>query len=228
MLSGRLKTLLSERGLSIGEFAEMCDLPLETVRNIYYGKSVDPKLSTAMKMADALHLSLNCLVGKCSHTPAEKVLIANYRKCGKHGQAVIELIAKYEASAIRYEREGKDRHKIPCIVPTGDIHKGIVYDLCETTEIETSVKDAYVAVQMTNNDLAPIYCKGDILLFENRFPQNNEHGAFLITNRIYIRKYMEEDKQYRLKCLHRHGEDIILKRMNEVDYIGAVIDVIRE
>jgi SOS-response transcriptional repressor LexA len=104
----------------------------------------------------------------------------------------------------------------------------MVYDLCDTIEIDTNSHDAYIAIQMTNNDFAPVYCKGDIILFENRFPQHAEYAAFLIADRIYLRKYLEEGKTYRLQCLHKHGEDIVLKRMDEADYIGTIIGVVRE
>ena len=81
---------------------------------------------------------------------------------------------------------------------------------------------------MTNNDLVPVYCKGDIILIENRFPNNREYGAFFKDGRAYIRQYIEEDGQYRLRCLHKQGEDIILKRMDQIEYIGTCIDVVRE
>ena len=228
MFVTRLRSLLSERRISINDFAEMCDLPLETVKNVYYGKTTDPKLSTAVKMAEALNLSVNCLIGKCSHTPSERVLLENYRSCGKHGKAIIELIARYEAGAIKSDRERKDMHKIPCIIPHGDIHNGIIYDLCDTIEIETTISNAYIGIQMTNNDLSPAFCRNDILLFENRFPTNTETAAFFKADRIYIRKFIEEDGKYKLKCLHKYDNDIIIKRMDEVEYLGTIIGVVRE
>lgn len=227
-LSERMRQLMNERGWSIQYVAKIAGLPEETVKNIYYAKTPDPKISTIMKLAEAFNLSVNCLMGKCSHTPAERALLRNYRACGMHGKAIIELIAKYEAGAIKNEREGKDKHKIPCIVPQGEIRKGIIYDLCETVEIETTVKEAYIAIQMTNNDLAPVYCKDDILLLENRFPKHGEKAAFYMGDRVYIRKFIDEGKQYKLQCLHKYDADIILKRMDEADYIGTCIGVVRE
>lgn len=227
MLGERLRTVLNERGISVNEFAEMCDLPVDTVKGIYYGKSVDPKLSTAAKMAEALQLSINCLMGKCQHTPAERALLRNYRSCGKHGKNVIEIIARYEASAVKVERDTKGKHKIPCIVPHGDISKGIVMETCETIETETSVEGADIAIQITTNALAPFYCKDDILLLENRFPANGEKAVFYTTEKAYIRKFIEEGGKYYLKSLHKQGEDIILKRMDEIDYIGTIISVLR-
>lgn len=228
MLGERLRAVLNERQISVYEFAKMCDLPIDTVKGIYYGKSVDPKLSTAAKMADALGMSINCLMGKCPHTLAERTLIRNYRSCGKHGKSVIEIIARYEATAAKAERDAKEKHKIPCVVPSGNIHKGIVLDTCETVEIETSIEGADIAIQFTNNDLAPLYCKNDILLLENRFPSSGEMAVFYTSDKAYIRKFIDENNKYRLKCLHNQGDDIILKRMDEIDYLGTVISVIRE
>lgn len=227
MLGTQLRKYLSERDLSISEFAEMCDLPLETVRNVYYGKTTDPRLSTVEKMANALQMSINCFLGKCANTPQERAILNNYRSCGTHGKSIIELIARYEAGAAKSERESKETHRIPCLIPHGDIRNGIVYDLCETVEIETFAKEAYVAIKMINNDLAPIYCKDDIILFEDRFPSNGEYAGFFKDGRAYIRKFIEESGVYRLKCLHRSGEDIVLKRMDEIDYIGTCIAAVR-
>ena len=227
IFSERMKREMDIRGWSKEYVAEHSELPLETIRNIYYGKTNDLKLTTALKIADVFGLSVNCMVGRCPHTASERALVHNYRNCGKHGKSIIELIAKYEASAVKIEREGKAKHKIPCIVPQGHLRKGIIYELCETVEMETTVAEAYIAIQMTTNDLAPTYCKGDVLLFENRFPDPGEKAAFYSKDRMYIRKFMEEEGRYRLKCLHQYDEDIILKRMDEIEYIGTCIGVMR-
>ncbi len=229
MITGiRLRELLTSRGISIGEFSEMCGLPLETVRNIYYGKTTDPKISTVMQMAAALNLSVNCFMGKCSHTHEERLLLQHYRACGHHGKSLIALTAKYEAMIAKESRESLDKHRIPCLIPHGDVYDGIDYDKCETTDVETSVQKAFVAFKMITNDFVPVYCKGDTILLENRFPADGEYAIFYRNGRAYIRKYIEEGKQYRLKCLHNRGEDIVLKRMDEIEYIGTCCGVIRE
>ena len=228
MISERLRQLTNERGWSIQQLAEICDLPLETVRNVYYGKTTDPKISTVMKMAKAFNLSVNCFMGQCNHTPQERVLLRNYRSCSNHGKNLIEFVSKYEASASNTERTSTDKHRVPCLIPHGDIRKGIIYETCTTSDYETSVKEAFVGIQMNNNDLAPQYCKGDIILFENRFPSNKEFAAFFREGKAYIREFIEEDGRYRLRSLHSQGEDIILKRMDEIEYIGTCCGVIRE
>ena len=227
MLRERFITLLAEKDWSLEYFSEVSGVPLETAKNIKLGKTTNPRLDTLEKTAAAFGLSINCLIGKCPHTPEEKALLRNYRSCGTHGKSIIQLIAKYEATSAKSDRESKDKHKIPCLVPHGDVSKGIIYDACETKEIETSVSEAYVAIMMPTNTFAPHYCKGDVVLFENRFPNHGECAAFYKTDRAYIRKFIEEDRQYRLKCLHSQGEDIILKRMDEIEYIGTCCGVVR-
>lgn len=227
IISKRLQEILIELGWTKETLADKSGLPLETIRNIYYGKTPDPKVSTVLAIAEATGHSMNCLMGKCPHTPVEKAILRNYRSCGPHGKAIIELIAKYEAGSVKSEREAFDKHMIPCLLPHGDIHKGIIYDTCETVEIETSTPEAYIAIQMTSNDLAPKFCKGDVILLENRFPANGEYSAFFRGDRVYIRKFIEEDGHYRLKCLHNHDTDIILRRMDEVQYVGTCCGVVR-
>lgn len=227
MLGSRLRELLNESGISKEKFAEMCDLPLETVRNVYYGRTPDPKVSTVLKMAKALGIGVNCLMGQCEHTTEEKALLNRFRQCGKHGRSLIMLTAKYEALTAKQDRESTDTHKIPCLVPTHDVYKGLIYDECETVEIWTTVPEAYVALKMPDNNFVPIFCAGDIILLENRFPKHGEYGMFYIDKRAYVRKFLEENGQYRLQSLHSWNNDIVVKDLTKVDYIGTYCGVVR-
>lgn len=228
MLGTRLRELLAARKISKEEFAIMCDLPMETVRNIYYGKTPDPKVSTVMKMAKALEISVNCLMGQCQHTLDERVLLQHYRGCGNHGKSLILFTAKYECLTAKDERDAIGKRPIRCIIPTKDnIRQGVVYDEADAEEIYTTNAEACMGIKMTNNDLVPLYCKGDVILVANRFPANKDYGVFYKDGRIYIRQYIEEDNYYRLKCLHNYGEDMIFKRMDEIEYLGTCCGVIR-
>ena len=226
MLSKRIKELLIIHKMTKEELAEKCGLPIETVRNIYYGKTTDPKVSTLIKISNVLNTSVNSLMGE-SVTSDERKLLEYYNNCGLHGKSLILLTAKYEALTAKNERESKLRHTIPCLVPYGNIIQGIVYDTCKTEEIYITNKDAYTAIKITTNDLLPIYCKGDIILIANRFPENGEHGVFYGNGKAYIRQFIEESNGYILKSLHNQSEDMVFNRMNEIEYIGTCCDVVR-
>lgn len=227
MLGERLRELMAINKITKEELAEKCDLPLETIRNIYYGKTNDPKVSTVMRIAKVFNLSVNCLMGECQHTPEERALLQYYRACGHHGKSLVLLTAKYEALTAKAEREATGGHNVPCLIPHGDIYHGIIYDNCETQEIHTTNNEAYVAIKITNNCLVPVYCKDDIILISNRFPENNEYGVFYKNGRAYIRRYLEQDGKFMLKCLHNYSKDMTFKRMDEIEYIGTCCGVIR-
>lgn len=227
MLGERLRELLAVNKMSKEELAERCDLPLETIRNIYYGKTTDPKVSTVLKISQVFNISVNCLMGQCQHTPQERALLQYFRACGHHGKNVVLISAKYEALAAAEEREATGGHTIPCLFPDGDIYHGIDYDTCRTEEIFTSNDMADVAIKMTNNCLMPVYCKGDVILITHRFPVNNEYGVFYYHGRAYIRQYVEADGHYILKCLHKYDKDMIFKRMDDIEYLGTCCGVVR-
>ncbi|MGN0327125.1 MAG: helix-turn-helix domain-containing protein [Lachnospiraceae bacterium] len=225
-LSGTLKELISAKNISLSDVADLSGVPYETVRNIYYGKVTDPKISTVVQISKALDVSVDYLLGE--QNSVEMDILRLYHMCGTHGKSLIHLVAKYEATAAKEERNSIDKHRIPCLVPIGNEEDGILYNSCEIIEINTSKKEAYVGIEITTNNFAPSYCKDDIILLENRFPSNGEWGVFYKEEKAYLRKYIEESGQYRLECVHNRGQDFVLKRMNEMECVGTCIGVVRE
>lgn len=227
MLGEKLREILAVKGISKDELAEMCDLPLETIKNIYYGKTTDPKISTVLKISKALNISVNCIMGECSHSMEERALLGYFRECGEHGKRMALLVSKYEALLAKDERKSEEKRSVPCLIPQGDIHQGIDYDKCEIKDVYTIREDACMALKIINNDYVPTYCKGDILLIANRFPANNEIGIFYSNGKAYLRQYLEEENQYRLKCLHNCAKDMVFKRMDEIEYVGTCCGILR-
>jgi len=229
MITEVLRKLMKEHGMSVDDVADAANISSDTVKNVAYPNRVsDPKVSTVLAIAKVFNVSVNYMCGEPFMAPDEVELIENYRGCSVHGKNRIEMIARYEV-ATGDEIDKFGRRKIPCSVPPQiDVRKGIMYDSCDTKYIWTSVEEAELAIEMVGNDLSPLYCKGDKLLFANRFPANGEHAAFIMDQKVYIRKFIEADGQYRLKCLHNEGKDIVVKRMDQIEYLGTCIGVVRE
>lgn len=57
-IKARILRLCEERGISINKLATMCALPPSSVKNILYGRSVDPKILTIKKICDGLDITL--------------------------------------------------------------------------------------------------------------------------------------------------------------------------
>ena len=213
--------------LTLQELSDACGVPIETMRNIYYGKVTDPKVSTALAISKALNVTINYLMGYPMYNPEEAAIIKHYRKCGKHGKSIIQLIAKYESKISKTERESSDKHKIPCLIPIGNTGEGMAYSCNDVVDVETVNPDAYLAIEITTNAFTPVFCKNDRVLFANRFPENGEIAVFMKNEKSYLRKFLEEEDGYCLKSLNGRGYDILLRRMDEVDCLGTCIGIIR-
>jgi len=216
---------MNSRNMTIQQLADMANLPVETVKNIYYGKTNDPKVSTVLSIANAFNISVNCLMGQCQHTAEERKLLQYYRLCGGHGKSLISLTAKHEATVSKNERIHTDRHMIPCLVPSGRVNHGFAYTDSEVIEISTVKPEAYVAIKIVSNSYAPAYCNGDYLLLADRFPDHGEKAVFVKEGVGYIRKFLEEDGKYILRCVAGHREDIVLKNLDLVECVGTCIGV---
>lgn len=228
MLYLRLNELLEENKISWQELAEIADIPVETMRNIYYGKVRDPKISTMLAISKALHVSINYLIGDRIYTHNEEKILTCYRKCGNHGKSVIMLVAEYEAFTALAERDKVGRHKVPCIVPNKKVEDGMKYSTYDNMEIYTVQRDAYLAIVVPNNSWAPVYCMNDILLLEKRFPNDGENALFTVDNCIYFRKYVEEDKKYLLKCPNDMYKTMVFDRMDKIYCLGTCIGIVRD
>lgn len=230
MLAERLRQVLSERHLSWQECAESADIPLETMRNLYYGKVKDPKVSTLLSLSHVLHVSVNWLMGEIISTSEEAELLFNYRRCGRHGKSVLQQIAKYEAYTALAEREASGKHSIPCIVPNDLFCEGSKYGATQTKEVYTTDSNAFLALYVPNNNWAPKLCKYDTILLKDKFPLSGENALFSYQGNIYFRKYIETEKGYILRCINERHEDLVFKRMDDPSLIciGTAIGLVRE
>ena len=57
-LRNRILRLCEERGMSVNKLATLCALPPSSIKNILYGKSLNPKLITIKMICDGLDITL--------------------------------------------------------------------------------------------------------------------------------------------------------------------------
>lgn len=231
MIWNRMYELMAERNMSIQDLSDSSGIPLETLRNIYYKKVKDPKVSTIFRLAQTFGVSMDNLLGdeKYVKYDADEVeVIRNYRSCGHHGKSIIKLVSRFESTAAKKEREGESKHRIPCLIPVGKVEDGIYYNTCNVVDEYTNIEAAYLSIEITSNYFAPAYCMGDHILIENRFPEEGERAVFTDGIKAYFRLFERDGDKYILKCLNGRGKDIFLNRMDEMDCIGTCISVVRK
>ena len=228
MLIKRLKEILYDKKISLEYYSQMSGVPIETLRNIYYGRTSNPNIKTVMAMAEALDMTINSLLGvENANNNEERKLLNYYRNCGSHGKNIIINIAKYESDLSLTEQEGLRQYKIICLKSTDNIFRGLLYDPENPYEIYTNKKEAYMAFETSVNEDAPTYCKGDILLLENRFPVSGEHAVFIKDEKMFVKVFLEKKEGYCLKPIHRLGDEMHFRKFDNIECLGTCCGLIR-
>lgn len=227
MIAQQLKAELKNRNMTLNDLADIVDIPFETLRNLYYSKVQNPKLSTIVSICDALNVPVDYMLNRNTFADDEFDIIRNYRDCGVHGKSFIKKASHLEAQIARHQRNCTNKHLILCIVPTDFVNDGYVHTSCTFKQLLSPTENSYLAIEINTNNFAPIYCKYDQIVLENRFPSDGEIAVFLYKNKEFIRFFRQNGTQYILESITGRGTNISLDKMDECVCLGTCIDVIR-
>lgn len=113
----RVLEALQTRGMTQADLCHITQMGSSKVSQILSGKVKDPRLSTAIKIADALDVSLDYLAGRKESKAVrmsrdESSLLDNYRTATPSGKASIERIARLEAGSQEQEARGSSSERI--------------------------------------------------------------------------------------------------------------------
>lgn len=229
-ISVRLRTLMREQKLTLDEVASRAQIPLETIRNLLYNRSRDPRLNTVLAISKAFDMSVAAFLG--IEDPAEEKLQKDFLRCSPSGQKLLKNIAAVEKAIADKTTYAYDPKTITCYCPSIGSLDGITRQSSyETKQTQTSCMEASFAVEMPNDDFSPTYFRKDILLFVKRFPHNGEHALFLYQNRILFRRFLDnfsaKSPEYVLEPIGSVGSKLVFERMDQCTALAACIGVDR-
>lgn len=226
-LSRKLKEFLTKEEITLEEASNMCDIPYETLRNIYYGKTTNPELNTLVKLIKGLNMSPYFLTDSHIGNSDEEELLKYFREAGKNGRSVIKKIAKNQSLA--YKKNGKNDLSITLMIPQSRDEDGILNSAIVQDRILTNNPKAFIAYKLGNNNFSNRgFSKGDVILLEDRHPKNEEMAVFSDGTYSYFRIFLETDDGYILKSMNRKGVDFKGKRLSEWNCVGTYIGLIEK
>lgn len=227
MIGKNISRILFERKMTIEQLSRLSSVPAETIRNIIYQRVRHPQINTLFAIAAALSVTVEELVCDVPGTDTAR-LISRYRQCSRHGKYLLNLIADIEADAAQKEKLADSSHVIPCIQTSSASSDGIAYKSCRFSKMRTASYQAFIALCMPDNRFASQFCMGDILLFENRFPNSGEIGLFYHDAELLIRYLGQHPDGFLLRTPCGRSDDIILKRMDSYTIVGTFLEVSRK
>lgn len=180
---------ISEKDITIRELSETSDINFETLKSFIYGDAKDCKLSTAVKLARALNVSIDELVGAETIEEETRKVIAMTRNLKEHHRKVIRMYAKHQYLLhgenelnIKYISVLKPECKGGYLKMTLIDEKYCVKDLAEPTQRKVGM-----GIKIPCDHYEPHFMKGEIILLGfDREGENNEKCVISHGGNIYI------------------------------------------
>lgn len=231
VISERLKELLDVKNITLNQLADLSNIPYDTLKNLYYAKNKNPRLDTLTAICRSLDISMDYLTGiikrdakemswiklyqDCENDYKDNLieLVKEHLACGRHGRGVSLNITKFEANYTKMLRTRMDkRHSITCLIPDGHVEDGFTYSSSKVERVETVFDEAYLAIKITTDNFIPSFFYGDIIVLENRYPQEGEKAVYTKGSKAYFRQYFREQNKILLKTLNRNWRRLYFRQ----------------
>lgn len=250
--SERVKLIKKEKGITNETLSQRSGIPLGTLGKLLSGFTEEPKLSTAIAIADALGCSLEYLaIGKeepAALTELEEARLSKFRMLDTHGMRVCDFIldeeylrcaalarnvgAESAASLSRQVNTEKKKArliKIPFYADRVSAGLGMHLESNDYTEISVAenekTKRADFALRVSGDSMEPRYHDGDIILIENNPNiEIGELGIFICDGEGYFKKFGGDS----LVSLNEKYAPIPISQFGSFSCRGTVIGTLRQ
>ena len=183
---------IDEKDITIKDISEKANVPFSTLNSFLYGDSKDIKLSTAVKLARALDVSIDELVGADTINEVSRESIAICRNLPDNELYLIRWYIRY-IDSLNKKNEPNKRYvsvmKLDCN-QNGNLKITTDYKHIDITEIdkECSCK-VFFGITMPCDHYMPVYSPYDILLIANdRQPTSHENSLIRVNGCLFIAK----------------------------------------
>jgi len=221
--------LMAEHDYTIKETAEIADISYDTFKTFLYDKEAkDCRLSTAVKLARAFHISIDELVGAGTFKPEGLEGIKAYRSLPEGSKRFLDWHVRNQKFI--HEKHG-DRKMVNVMLPlcanSGNMKQTNDYELLDISHLgdELTYK-IFLGIKIPCLHYLPHYTEGDVLLIANdRDAMKGENTVIIINDNLVITNRVLEngiEKYYGL----RDGKVRPLKP-DQIQVLGYVVKIIR-
>lgn len=182
---------IEDKDITIKDISEASGVPFSTLNTFLYGDSKDAKLSTAVKLAHALGVSIDELVGADTINSITRESLSICRNLPDNELYLIRWYIRYIAS-LNKNNEPNKRYisvmELECN-NNGNLKITTNYRHIETTNIHEEFRSKiFFGITMPCDHYMPTYSPYDILLIANDRNPTTENSLLRINGSLYIAK----------------------------------------
>ena len=215
---------IDEKEITIKDISEKANVPFSTLNSFLYGDSKDIKLSTAVKLAHALNVSIDELVGADTINEVSRESIAICRNLPDNALYLVRWYIRYIDSLNR-KNEPNKRYvsvmELECN-HNGNLKMTTSYRHIDITDIDEEYRyKVFFGITMPCDHYMPTYSPYDILLIANdRNAKINENVLIRTDGNLFIAKRKTENGNIKYYSI-RDGKFRLNE--NEVDEVIGYI-----
>ena len=222
---------VNEKDITIKQIAEKADIPYKTLDTFLYNDSMDCKLSTAVKLARALDVSIDELIGAETISEISRESIAICRNLPENSVYLIRWFIRHQ-KRLQKEYAQKCKKLISVMKPYyahGHLNPTNEFVPLNIDDFSNEIKaKVFIGIQITCEHYMPHYSPYDILLLANdRNAKLNEHCVILYYGKLFIATRSEvtiHEKKTVQYTFIRNNKLVVTE--DEIDeLIGYVVDV---
>ena len=200
---------IDEKDITIKDISEESDVPFSTLNTFLYGNSKDIKLSTAVKLAKALNVSIDELIGAETINEISRESISICRNLPDNAIYLIRWYIRYIDSL---NKKNEPHRRYVSVMELECNHNGNLkittnYRHIDITDIGEEYRSkVFFGITMPCEHYMPTYSPYDILLIANdRQPTIHENSLIRVNGCLFIAKkknneyFSIRDGKFRLK-----------------------------
>lgn len=183
---------IEEKDITIKEISEEADVPFSTLNTLLYGNSKDIKLSTAVKLAKALNVSIDELIGAETINEVSRESISICRNLPDNAVYLIRWYIRYIDSL---NKKNEPHRRYVSVMELDCNHNGNLkittnYRHIDITDIGEEYRSkVFFGITMPCEHYMPTYSPYDILLIANdRNAKINENVLIRTDGNLFIAK----------------------------------------
>lgn len=222
--------VIEGKAITVKELSEVADIPFSTLSSFLYGDNMDCKLSTAVKLARALEVSVDELIGAETIESVTRDSLKTCRTLPKHALYLIRYFINHQKTI--YENLPSDEKVISVFCPhtvRGRLVSTNVVEPCSANKLPDQIKTSvYAGIRIPEEyeHFMPYYAPEEIILIAadrealdgERCVVTHEERIFIVTKKSYI-----EDGKKKWKYVALMNNKIVIPA-NEIDEkLGYVV-----
>jgi hypothetical protein len=224
-----LDMYLSQKDISIRSLSEDSDIPFETLKSFVYGDTKDCKLSTAVKLAKALHISVDELIGADTMEDDFRENCSICRNLPENSMYLIDWVVRHQEAIYKKAEQGD---RIITVIKAEFQEDGFLrssgdFDQINISSLPESVKiKSFLGINIACHRYMPTYSPHDILLLANdRDPLWQEDSVILMSENLFVaRRFMDDDGIIKYRSIRdRHTMAKESEIENRIGYVSYVI-----